>query len=167
MNRIPTVFFMAVVNISMGSFVVRLRLLRTTSARMVNAPESNSTSTKTQIIYRSIVMLWLGFWECTYIITLLRATTAIPMSTSSDDQAKYFVSEIDVPFIQSFDSKGLNMFMNAMANADTKSTMSIWCLFSSIYWGTFLKSVEEYSIISFIICPPEESNGGTFKQTQS
>ena len=53
-----------------------------------------------------------------------------------------------VPFIQPFESKGLNMLMKAMAKIDTKRTMIIWFLFSSMNFGTFLNSDERYSFIN-------------------
>ena len=142
------VFCIAVVNISIGSLAVRFRLLCTMSASIVNAPDSRSTSTNTQPIYLSMVMLCVGFWENRYIIILLTATTIMPMSTSSVDQRKYFVSVMVVPFIQSFEAKGLNMLMKAMAKIDTKRTIIIWFLFSSMNFGTFLNSDERYSFIN-------------------
>ena len=141
------VFCIAVVNIIIGSLVGRLKLLRTMRARMVKAPDNSSISTNTQIMYLSMVMLWLGRRENLYIIIRLTAITIIPMSTSSVDHRKYLVALMLVPFIHALESNGLNMLMKAIANIDTNRTIIIWFLFSSIYLGTFLNSDEVYSFI--------------------
>ena len=143
-----TVFCIAWVYITIGSSEFRFMFPRrlVIIASIVKAPASSRSSIKTQIAYFIMVILCVGFCEYLYIIMRLIATTVIPNSTRMDDHTKYIVSLKPRAVIHWLDSKGLNTFINTIANIETKSTIIIWFLFSRRYLGAFENNIEVYVV---------------------